>query len=491
MKKLTYITTLLVALAGCNSEYLNVDPIDRYVFYNFPQNESQVEQAVVGLYRKAYAVANGPLWVWGDYVSDNTTFRYNPSDRGGFTIEQLDEFVATSDNGNFNGLYQESYEGIQRSNYVLQNLATIPFAVAETKEIREAEARFFRAWHYFNAVRIYGDIPIINQIESVPDANIAARYPRRPVAEVYSQVILPDAQFALSKLPRTTTQKGRLTQGAAIMLLAKIQMTQKNFAAAATTLQPLLGLGYQLNASYADNFDPAKKNGPESIWEIQAEPSQGYSFGPYGQWTPWGTGTTIWPAGSGPRGGVNQPTADLNNAFAANDPRRTQTIGSTGTGANTILFLRKFLYWDAANRANAANFPVYRYADGLLMLAECLNEAGFPNAQAFTLLNQVRARAAQPAKTQNNATPALAINSQEAFRLAIEQERQLELAGEAHRWFDLLRTDRAVAVMTAHGTRERAAKATVDRAAYTNIRLVQAFPFREIQQFGYPQTQGW
>jgi hypothetical protein len=275
------------------------------------------------------------------------------------------------------------------------------------------------------------------------------------------------------------------------MLLAKVQMTQQKFAEAATNLQTLFGLGYALNANYADCFDPTKKNNAESIFEVQADPVLGYSFTFMNQWTPWGTGTTIWPGGSNSRGGLNQPTTDLNNAYETNDRRKAVVIGTSGTGANTILFMRKFLFWDTANRANPANFPVYRYADALLMLAECLNEAGFPNAQAFALLNQVRTRAGLLAKTQNNTVAALAVNNQEAFRLAIEQERRVELAGENHRWYDLVRTNRADVVMKAHGENEKRAKSTVDRGGYSQIRTIQAIPFREIQQFGYPQNPGW
>jgi starch-binding outer membrane protein, SusD/RagB family len=75
--------------------------------------------------------------------------------------------------------------------------------------------------------------------------------------------------------------------------------------------------------------------------------------------------------------------------------------------------------------------------------------------------------------------------------LAIEQERRVELAGECHRWFDLVRTERAVAVMTAHGTAEKAIKTTLNANAYNNIRTIMAIPFRETSQFGYPQNPGW
>jgi starch-binding outer membrane protein, SusD/RagB family len=498
MKKIQIIIILAVTLTqlgACKKDFLNLDPVDRYTYYNFPTNESQVEQAVVGCYRKMYAMYNGILWVWGDMVSDNTSFRYNPSDRGGIAIEEMDEFVAISDNGNFAGLYQEGFDGVQRSNYILQNIDNIQFASDSTKKIRVAEAKFFRAWHYFNMVRIYGDLPIITTVITDPSigGNPGNTYPRRPVADVYSQLILPDAMAAVTDLPVTvpSIQKGRLTKAAARMLMAKILMTQKRFGDAIPYLQDVTLGGFTLNASYVNNFNPATKNGPESILEVQADPVQGYSFTFMGQWTPWGTGTTIWPGGSNSRGGLNQPTTSLNNAYETNDQRKAVTVGSTGTAPNVILFMRKFLYWDAVQRANTCNFPVYRYADALLMYAECLNEAGFPSSQAFTFMNQVRTRAGLPNKTQVNANPALAVADQAAFRLAIEQERRVELAGECHRWFDLVRTDRAVPVMTAHGVQEKTLKTTLNANAYNNIRTIMAIPLREIQQFGYSQNPGW
>jgi hypothetical protein len=491
----TRILLFLIGLLalGCRRDFLDVDPIDRYVFYNFPQNESQVDQAVVGCYRLVFPITNNHLWVWGDLISDNTSFRYNPTDRGGVPIEQVDELVATADNGTFNGLYQDSFEGIERSNYVLQNLETIPFQSDSTRSIRRAEALFFRAWHYFNLVRVYGDVPVVTEVLTTPDPTTATRFPRVPVEQVYTGRILPDAQAALEGLPLRVpaAQRGRLTQAAARMLLGKVLMTRQQFAEAIPALEPLLSQGFALHANYASNFDPATKNGVESIYEVQADPAIGYSFTFMNSWTPWGTGTTIWPGGANSRGGLNQPTSDLNNAYEPNDARKAVTIGSAGTAASPILYLRKFLYWDAANRANPVNFPLYRYADALLMLAECRNETGFPNTQAFALLNQVRARAGLPAKTAMNPLPALAVPTQAAFRLAIEQERRVELAGEAHRWFDLVRTGRAEAVMRAHGVREKALKPTVDRAAYETIRTIQAIPFREVQQFGYPQNPGW
>jgi starch-binding outer membrane protein, SusD/RagB family len=486
-----YIASIaFLSLIACKKDYLNVDPIDRYIYYNFPENEGQLETAVVACYRKVYAIYNAHTWIWGDFLSDNTSFRYNPTDRGGVNLEQVEEFVAAADNGSFNGMYQESFEGIGRSNYVLDNIAKITFAAETTKKTREAEARFFRAFHYFNLVRLYGDVPLVKNV--ITDPIESRKLTRQPVEQIFQEVITPDADFAIATLPKTVTQKGRLTKGAALMFKAKILMTQKKFAEAIPLLEEVKTLGYTLNTAYADNFDPAKKNGNEAILEVQGDPAALYSFGFMGQWAPWGTGVTIWPGGSNSRGGLNQPTDDLDKVYEANDTiRKNTTIGRSGTGAATILYMKKFLYWDAVNKANPCNFPMFRYADALLMLAECQNEVSFPNAQAFINLNLIRKRAGIADKTQGNAKPELAINDQAAFRLAIEKERQVEFAGEGQRWFDLVRTGRADAVMKDHGTREKALKTTVDRSGYNNIRLLLPIPLREIQQFGFKQNPGW
>lgn len=489
-----FFCLVLLLGPGCKKDFLTLDPVDRYSYYNFPENESQVEQAVVACYRKVYPIYNNHMWIWGDMMSDNTSFRYNPSDRGGLATEQLDEFVAASNEGNIAGMYRESYEAIERSNYVLQSLGGITFSSDSVKAIREGEALFFRAFHYFNLVQLYGDVPIVTKVLIEPDPNAATNYPRKPAAQVYTDIIIPDATAAINKLPVAVpvAQKGRLTKDAARVLLAKVYMVQKRFADALTLLNAVTG--YSLNAQYVNNFNPATKNGVESIFEIQTFPvpsPTAYSFTFMNSWTPWGTGTTIWPGGSNSRGGLNQPTNDLNNAYETNDNRKAVTIGSTGTGPGTILFMRKFLYWDAAARLNPCQWPIYRYADVLLMQAECLNEAGFPSSQAFTFLNLVRTRAGLPNKTQGNPVPALAVNSQDEFRIAIERERRVEFAGEAHRWFDLVRTGRATAVMQSHGAAEKLLKTTLDVNAYSSIKLLLGIPFREVQQFGYPQNSGW
>jgi len=131
------------------------------------------------------------------------------------------------------------------------------------------------------------------------------------------------------------------------------------------------------------------------------------------------------------------------------------------------------------------NFPVLRYADVLLMIAECLNEQGFAaNGEAFDLLNQVRTRAGLPNKT------AATVSSQAAFRDAIFHERQVELAFENHRWYDLLRTSNIITLMNAHGVKEKQQHTYIPANAYqlTQNRLLLPIPQTDVNLDGLEQN---
>ncbi len=484
---------LLIGIISCSKSFLDVEPIDRYVVSNFVQNQGQVEQAVVACYRKVFAIANNYIWIYGDFLSDNTSYYRNPTDRGGVATEEVDEFMAEARNTTFNGVYQESFEGVTRSNYVLGNIENITFTSDSLKNLRKAEAQFFRAWHYFNLVRLFGDVPLVTQV--ITDSRESYKLKRDPADQIYPQIIIPDAQFAVEKLPTKVpaSQTGRLTKGAALMLLSKIYMTQKRFAEAKPLLEEVTRLGYALNANYVDNFNPSKKNSPESIYEIQAGDITS-AFGLMGQWAPWGSARTVWGAGANSRGGLNQPTEDLIKAYETADSLRSKVVvGIYKAGTVDVPYMNKFNYYDAALNANAINYPIYRYADALLMLAECQNETNETD-KAIANLNLIRTRAKIPSKTRGNANPVYAVNSQADMRTAIEKERQIELAGEGRRWFDLVRTGRAEQVMKEHGAREKAnelKKTYLLPEAFIKIRILLPMPDREIREFGFSQTPEW
>jgi starch-binding outer membrane protein, SusD/RagB family len=493
--KLIFIITLIIYCLSCKKEYLDLDPINNYTFYNFPQTEAQVNETVVACYRQLVPIYGDQMWVFGEMLSDNTSFQFN-SANSDLAIKEYDEFVGASGDGTVvSNAYRDFYQGITRAHYALESIDKIPFSSDSVKTIRVGEAKFFRAFHYFNLVRLYGDVPIIKKVITNPDPAAASEYPRKPVNDVYNEMIIPDAIEAISKLPATVppTQKGRLTKAAAYMLLGKVYLTLNRFPEALTNFDAVTG--FTLNASYAANFTPATKNGVESIFEIQTNPniSNGFFFGFGARWAPAGTGSFFWTTSPANSGGLNQPTQNLFNAYETGDLRRRPTLDTLTVGTVKVLGMKKFMYPNAANaqQVNDAQWPIYRFAETILSRAECLNEISFPNATAFTLLNQIRTRAGLPNKTQGNANPALAINTQAEFRLAIEQERRVEFAGEAHRWFDLIRTNRAVTVMTAHGAEEKLLKPTITPGGYLSIKTLLGIPQREVIQFGYTQNPGW
>jgi hypothetical protein len=139
---------------------------------------------------------------------------------------------------------------------------------------------------------------------------------------------------------------------------------------------------------------------------------------------------------------------------------------------------------DAVGQTNS-NWPIYRYADALLLLAEALNEQG-KSAEALPYLNQVRHRAFAGGGT-------ISTTDQAQLREIIANERRVELAFENKRWLDLVRTDKAVEVMNAHGIEIKAIDPNVSPSAYnvTAERLIFPIPRREIQVGGLEQNQGY
>lgn len=492
MKKYICAFVVLAAfcITGCKKDYLNLQPTNTQNTTNFFKTQAQFTQAINGAYAPLQGLYNGSFWALGEMRSDNTSYEFDPYDRSGTNKEEIDEFRELNNNDMVGAFFEASYTGIGRCNAILGRLpaAKLDAAVADTIG---GQASFLRAFNYFNLVRMFGKVPLVlKEVESVTEAYKVAT--RAEVDAVYAAIII-DVQAAIAKLPvrySGVANKGRVTKGTAETLLAEVYMTQKKFDLAIPLLRNIISSNvYSLNADYADNFDITKENGPESIFEIQ------YIEGPNGlgsdfvdtfiPWDYYDSDVTGFEIANGAQNGWNIPTQDLVNAYEDGDNRRDASLidfTSDEYGVD-LPFIKKFQTTSAVQGVTGKNFPVYRYADVYLMLAECLNEQGFAGGgDAFKYLNLVRERAGLEDKSAGNADPALNVSGQDAFRDAIAHERQVELAFENHRWFDLIRTGKAVAIMTAHGAREKAFKKpywNVNSAAYANIRLLFQYPLNE------------
>jgi hypothetical protein len=197
--------------------------------------------------------------------------------------------------------------------------------------------------------------------------------------------------------------------------------------------------------SYADIFKPENANHKESIFEVQYKANSQGRGSPFATlFTPRTGNAGILLTGQGATQGYNRPTQDMINAYEAEDMRKDASLAPNWVDrgvTNNDPYIKKYLSRLSNPSDGDANWIVLRYADVLLMYAEALNEMGM-TPQALPYLNQVRTRAGLAEKTDL---------SQAQLRTALEQERRVELAFEGHRWFDLLRTGRAIEVMNSKG----------------------------------------
>jgi hypothetical protein len=441
-KSKLYIPVLAVfTFAACNKDFIDLQPVSSASSASFYKNAADLKVALSGAYA---SLQSGGIstnsYVFGEIASDNTY----PVASGSITDQdEFDRFYIRTTNPFVSGRWNDCYNAITRANTILEQIDPIEMDAA-LKRRYIAEAKFLRAYLYFELVRTFGDVPLLTK-SLTSSLNEAYEYGRTPAAEVYAQ-IEKDLSEAEPELPVSYTGAdiGRVTKGAAKAMLGKVLLTQRKFNDAALRLKEVIDLKIYDTVPYADAFDPAKKNGKEAVFEIQ------FASGMSGEGNPWPN--SFAPQNSGNAvinfggGGNNRPTQDLINAYEPGDIRKDFSLATSYVNASGNLiqdvFVRKYRSNPAINNDNANNIPVIRYADVLLMYAECLNEAAYnPSGDAMRYLNMIRRRARLAEKT------AADIPSQAAFRLAMEQERRVEFAFESHRWFDLVRTNRAIQVI--------------------------------------------
>jgi starch-binding outer membrane protein, SusD/RagB family len=360
------------------------------------------------------------------------------------------------------------YQMINRANLVLSKAP----AITDNVTLRDrvvAEAKFLRGWAYFELVSQWGEVPLYTEVVSTADGFKG----KAPVADIYA-FIIKDLTEAAAVLPATysTSDNGRATSGAANALLGRVQMQNGDYAAAKTALLKVYGK-YSLVAEYNWNFDGDVKNdggvlitnghefNAESIFEIVFVDKGDNNF----NWGYNGEGSTsplsqVRNQEYGITWGNVIPSDKLLNEFENNDPRYKYTIyeagdqiltypgltpktlvpadmniaTSTRNGVTIKRFFRKYGIYEWVNSGfhpGGLNNRVIRYADVLLMLAECEAEVGTP-AQAASYINEVRARPSV------NMPPITCTSKNDALK-AVMHERAVELGAESVSNIDILR----------------------------------------------------
>lgn len=435
------ISCFCIVAAGCKKSFLERTPISNANAVNYYKTKADFDVAMNSAFATLYTVYDPENAVsYTELMGDNATLYSvagNQADKWAFrdyTIEASNTMVYQ--------FWQDGYKAIFNVNTVLDKIQTAGLDETFTNRVK-AEMMFLRGMYYYNLVQLFGDLPLVTKVLTAEESYGVLRSPK---ADVYA-LIVNDLSFAAANLPLSdkVTQVGRASKGAAQTLLGKVYLSLGNKPKAAEQLMEVYKSGqYSLLGQYASLFGPNVKNTKESIFEIQylggsaSKPASPYwtAFAPVnnGVITKYG-------------GGINQVTDDLYNEYETGDPRRDATIA---TGYNdskgnfvAIKFTKKWT--DPTAPVNGAkelsnnNFMVLRYADVLLLLSEATGDA--------TYLNEVRFRSGVPAFGSAGYPAA----KYPTLDRAIEHERRVELAMEFHRFFDLKRTGRALAVLSGKG----------------------------------------
>lgn len=448
-KNIFYAFAILTVLVACSDDFVERDPVYSIGSENYFNSETDYYNALVGAYDLLQSTYVNVML--GEIASNNTLCGgESATDVIGF--QQIDDMTHTPVNSNLKNVWDWMFAGVNRANYILEFQDKTDF---DGKEVIIAETRFLRAYYYFELVKWFGPVPLKETRFELGDETTI---PRSPVSEVYA-LIEADLQYAVNNLEYTAPQVGRVTKGAAQALLGKAYLYQDKFSDAANVLDNLIQFGpYDLVDDYDTIFENAGENGIESVFEVQYSDAEGAGFGclqcSEGNVAVGFNGIRNYSGPVFDSGfSFNVPTQDVVDEFEAGDLRKdvaildieawANTTGATyGTGyEHTGYFNRKYIARQGdlntgdQNLTNPNNYRAIRFADVLLMAAEAFNRSGIDDTKAQLYLNRVRERAFGDTSHNVSLTGT-------ALTDAIYHERRVELVGEGHHFFDLVRTGR-------------------------------------------------
>jgi len=460
MKKL-FIISFALALTSCSKSFLDRTSLTSLSAGNFWKTEQDAFLAINGVYdvlqdRVMYSgnlngTAGLPQY---DCFSDNMFGGYKFEGPGAFMEANVDP-----SNGFFSGQWNSLYKGIGRANAVLENIEKIPASAitdANKKSIR-GQALFLRAMFNMHLAIYFGEAPLVLKVQSLEESYVT----KNSYLELSAQVT-KDLTEAVDLLPATqpAAQYGYATKGAALGMLARFQLYNKDYQGVVATTAQIMTLGYTLNASYPQLFTEAGEFSKEIIFSVRFNQdvtannetfSATFLQAPRINTLPMpnlvndyyctdGRPITTSPLYRAATPKLNRDPRLLANVHFVGDIFLTD-INRAFTGNTATRFGQKKYIRDKASATGIAvfspggqDFIVLRYADILLMRAEALVELN-QLTEVYTLVNQVRARVSMPTVAAAEGTGL----SQTALRNIVRHERRVELAFEGLRFYDLKR----------------------------------------------------
>ncbi len=443
MKLYKYLPVLLLAAVAtsCDVERLPISEISEDAYYS---NASELATGLVA----CYAGLQDPLeyeWRLTELRSDHSRIETAGSTKAETFLQlELDRCGVATTNSHVYDYWTETYYNITNCNTILDNIGVVEDEA--TSNLLAGQARFIRAYHYFNLVRLYGPVFLVKTRISAQES---MEYTRAPLDECY-EFIVEELQGAAEMLEGTVyddTEFGRATEWAAKSLLGKVYLTLGEYASAKTQLIDVIeNSGHSLLSNYADIHSIYNEVHAETIFSVRFT-SGGIGLGSsFANMFMASSGSSSADVITGGGDGYNIPTYCIRNAYEDGDVRKDATLqegyySSAGTYFE-YPYCSKYLYPVSIADDGDSDWIVLRFADVLLMCAEACNELG-DRTTATEYLNMTRNRAGLSSKDASDYT------STHEMRMALESERQVELAFENHRWFDLVRTGRVVEVVNA------------------------------------------
>ncbi len=433
INKYKFLLPALVILLFASCSDLEEDPKAFFVADNFLTTVEQADKTVIGAY--ASLSSGGYYGLQYYYVSDMISDQVKTN----FGDSSLDDFVYNSENDRIGDLWDALYIGVNRANYVVQFVPGVD-ADQNVIDVLVAEGKFLRALHYFNLVKMWGEVPL--RLELLASTDDASR-PKSTTSEIYDQII-KDLTESENVLPNTAPsgQEGRATSWAAKALLAKVYLYAEKFELSAQKAKEVMDNGpFDLFDSFEKIWLVANENTVEHIFQMQTNVENGSGLKTW--FTPRGTN---YPGS--PRGWFHlEMDLDFYSSFETGDKRQDlMGISYTNTSGNVVstgAFNKKYINTgeeSVTDSQHNVNYPILRYADLLLVYAEASARANNgPTAASYDAINAIRDRAF--GDTTHRVTADLGLND---FIDAVIAERNFELFAEGDRFWDLSRTDKFI-----------------------------------------------
>lgn len=464
-------TAISVSLTSCN-DWLNEETPGNNELEDYFTSGATAERVVNAAYTPLAWEYNDTYfseWYIGDIASDDA-LKGGQNLADGSEAYDIDNFKVNINNAILLDYYRAKFQGIARCNLALKSVPGVELDETLSESRRDClmgEAYFMRAFYYFQLVRVFGGVPLIDE---VLDSSDKWQQPRATAEETYDHIINDLIQAEKLLWEKDTYDEkdlGRATRGAAVAMLCKVYLYRHDYENAykwgKIFRDEEYGSQYRLMDNYADNFLLANENGPESVFEIQymSDPTSDYGEGfgfTRGAFSTILTRPRMSSLGGQKGWGFNHPTHNLYNEFEPGDSRREAAIGVPDAESQAeveVMYLNTPYYNNKVSYSENGTFPAldhaarspYNYrlirtSDVLLLYGEAALESGHIT-DAKWALEEVRARARRSATT-TNALPAFPgylgyTDTTDDLRRAIRHERRVELAMEGHRWFDLVR----------------------------------------------------